>query len=57
MYEHLFYRAATSGVQKQFGDALANQIKTVDAELVGISLQSVKVSRQFEGGLVTPIYF
>ncbi|MGB8165875.1 MAG: hypothetical protein WCF18_00090 [Chthoniobacteraceae bacterium] len=57
VYEHLFYRAATNGIQKTFGDTLANQIKTVDAAVSGIFLNTVKVSRQEEGGLVTPTYF
>ncbi|MEA3208024.1 MAG: hypothetical protein QOE70_1081 [Chthoniobacter sp.] len=57
VYEHLFYRAATTGLQKTFGDSLANQIRTVDAAVSGIFLDTVKVSRQEEGGLVTPIYF
>ncbi|MHA3774143.1 hypothetical protein ACXR0O_21650 [Verrucomicrobiota bacterium sgz303538] len=56
-YEHLFYRSSTSGIQKTFGDALANQIKTVDASVSGIFLNTMKVSRQGEGLLVTPNYF
>ena len=57
VYEHLFYRQATTGTQKSFGDALANQIKTVDASVAGIFLSGMKVSRQFEGSLITPTYF
>jgi len=56
-YEHLFYRSSTTGVYKQFGDALANQIKTTDAGVAGIFLNTVKVSRAAEGALVTPSYF
>jgi hypothetical protein len=36
---------------------LANQIKTVDATVAGIRLDTMQVSRQFEGSLVTPNYF
>jgi hypothetical protein len=57
VYEHLLYRSATSGIQKTFADTLANQILTVDATVGGIFLNTVQVSRQEEGGLVTPNYF
>ena len=60
VYEHVFYNAATAtanGLAKQFADALANQIKTVDASVAGIFLDTVQVSRQAEGALVTPNYF
>ena len=57
VYEHLFYRGGTTGIEKDFGDQLATQIKTVDAAVGGILLDTVNVSRQAEGSLVTPKYF
>jgi hypothetical protein len=59
-YEHLYYNSATAtggGVKKTFADALANQIKSVDASISGIFVDTMNVSRQIEGGLVSPNYF
>jgi hypothetical protein len=57
VYEHLFYRSSIKDTQARFADALVGQIKNVDAAVAGIFLNTVKVSRKFEGGLVTPSYF
>jgi len=58
VYSHLLYRSSLAGTKRQFADALANQIKTVDAVAGGgILIDTVKVQRFSEGGNVTPIYF
>lgn len=57
-YEHLLYRAATTGIFRQFGDTLALQIKTTDAGPAGqIFIDTMKVSRQSDGGVISPTYF
>jgi hypothetical protein len=58
VYSHLLYRSTLSGTPRTFADALANQIKTVDAVAGGgILIDTVKVQRFSEGGNITPIYF
>lgn len=58
VYSHLLYPSSFSGLKRQFADALANQVKTVDAVAGGgILIDTVKVQRFSEGGNVTPIYF
>lgn len=58
VYSHLLYRSSLAGTKRDFADALANQIKTVDAVSGGgILIDTMKVQRFSEGGNVTPIYF
>ncbi len=58
VYSHLLYRPTLGGTERTFADALATQIKTVDAVAGGgILYDTVKVQRFEEGGLVTPINF
>ena len=58
VYSHFLYKSSLSGIKRQFADALANQVKTVDAVAGGgILLNTVQVQRFSEGGNVTPINF
>ena len=58
VYSHLLFPSSLAGIKKQFADALANQIKTVDAVAGGgILIDTVKVQRSSDGGNVTPINF
>lgn len=58
VYSHLLYRSSLAGTKRLFADALALQIKTVDAVAGGgILIDTVKVQRFSEGGNITPIYF
>ena len=58
VYSHLMYRPGFSGLKKDFADALASQIKNVDAVAGGgILIDTVKVQRFSEGGTVTPLYY
>lgn len=58
VYSHLLYRSSLTGLKRDLADALATQIKTIDAPAGGgILLNTVEVQRFSEGGNVTPIYF
>lgn len=58
VYSHLLYKSSLAGTKRTFADALANQIKTVDAVAGGgILIDTVRVQRFSEGGNVTPIFF
>jgi hypothetical protein len=58
VYSHLLYRNGLAGPQRLFADALAGQIKTVDAVAGGgILIGTMKVQRFSDGGNVTPIFF
>jgi hypothetical protein len=53
-YEHLYYRAATSGTaQGSIADKIALQIKTADSPVL---LSAMKVQRQTDGANVLPTY-
>lgn len=52
-YEHLYYRSGTSGTVAGLADTVANQLKTVDAQVL---LSNMKVERGFDGGIVFPTY-
>jgi len=52
-YEHLFYKSSLAGTKLTFGDALANQLVTVDGSPL---LGSMNVVRATDGGVVTADY-
>ena len=57
VYSHLLYRSGLTGLKKDFADALATQIKTVDAVAGGgLLFDTVQVQRFSEGGTITPKY-
>jgi hypothetical protein len=56
VYEHIMRRQELSGIALDFFVALRDQIKNVDATVAGIKLDTVRVGRLAEGGLVTPNY-
>jgi hypothetical protein len=55
-YEHLYYSNALAAQKKLFAEALATQIRDVDAAVSGIFINTMKVERAIEGGDVTPTY-
>ena len=64
VYEHLFYNSAfanSTDTEKQFiktfADALATAIKNLPTSVNSVKLTDIQVSRQTEGGLVTPDFF
>lgn len=58
LYEHVMYKSTFTGFKKTFADTLATRLRTVDGAVAGILLDSnFKVSRDKDGGLVTPTYF
>lgn len=57
LYTHLMHRSSLAGTAKDFADALVVQIRDVDTVVAGILKSTMKVSRQAEGGLVTPNNF
>jgi hypothetical protein len=53
-YEHLYYRSGTSGTPAgNVADAIANQLKTTDAQVL---LTSMKSERSTDGSVVFPTY-
>ncbi len=58
LYEHVLYKSTFTGIKRTYADALATRLRTVDGAVAGILLDSnFQVSRQKDGGLVTPNYF
>ncbi len=52
-YEHLMYKSAFSGVGKNAADLLATQLHNTDAPASGVSVTTMNVGRNVEGGPVT----
>jgi hypothetical protein len=54
-YEHLMYTTGIASDKKSVADQVGNQIKNTDANVSGLKLNTMHVSRPTDGGDVTPL--